>query len=86
MNYIKRLQSDNAAMARELAALRDGLADLYGYVSSSKFAVDTHVNTADITLRIREIETLATYAAEAAAVDNIDAAEVAEMVADGVAR
>ena len=56
MNYINRLQEETSQKDRETAALRDGLHELLCYVSSSKFSVDTTVNTSDIVNRIREIQ------------------------------
>ena len=59
MNYIHSLQATVAEKNREVQALRDGLADLYSYVTSAKYATDTNVNAADIVLRIREVQALA---------------------------
>lgn len=49
MNYITKIQTENKA-------LKEGLNDLLAYVRSSKFAIDPMVNSADIVLRIQEIQ------------------------------
>lgn len=60
MNYIQRLQAENKDQAEEIERLKEGLHSLLRYVQSSKFdgpnPEDGLVNTADIVLRIREIQ------------------------------
>jgi hypothetical protein len=50
MNHIKRLQKENEI-------LKQGLEDVLSYVQSPKFWTDQSVNTADIILRIQEVQT-----------------------------
>jgi hypothetical protein len=67
-NYIQRLRSENAALARELATLRTGLDALRSYFALPKFScgdrLDGYVNIADVLLRLREAESAATIAHE----------------------
>jgi hypothetical protein len=66
MNYITRLQSENAALTAELEALRSGLTDLRSYLASDKFATDSTVQVADVFNRLRDAENAATDARVAA--------------------
>ena len=65
-NYIHGLRSDNAALSREMAALRDGLDALRSYFALPKFScgdrLDGYVSIADVLLRLREAENAATEA------------------------
>jgi hypothetical protein len=60
MNYIKRLEEDNAALTAELAGLREGLRDLRGYLDSPKFSNgNPRVERSDIYNRLRDAENIA---------------------------
>jgi len=67
-NYIQRLRGENAALARELAALREGIDALRSYFALPKFScgdrLDGYVNVADVLLRLREAENAALHARE----------------------
>jgi hypothetical protein len=70
-NYIQRLRSENAALAREVAALRDGIHGLRSYFILPKFycgdTLDGYVNIADVLLRLREAEHAASDARQSKA-------------------
>ena len=70
-NYIHRLRSENAALAREVATLRHGIAELHCYFALPKFScgnrLDGYVNIADVLLRLREAENSATDARQGGA-------------------
>ena len=51
-----RLHDKVKAQAREIAALREGLRRLRGYLTGAKFHDDTNVNVRDVLLRLDEIE------------------------------
>lgn len=51
MNYLKKLEQENAA-------LKTWVADLDLYVNSSKFSENPMVNKNDINLRLQELRTL----------------------------
>ena len=56
MNYIKRLQRDNAEQATEIADLFFHLRDLVSYLQSPKFNcgndLDGYVNVSDVIARL----------------------------------
>ena len=68
MNYIKRLQADNAGLQREVEAIKDGLNDLRSYLDSSKFhcgdRLDNYVNIADVLAYLRKAEIAGILAGE----------------------
>lgn len=68
-NYIHRLQDENAALTRELEALRAGLADLRGYLNSPKFGADTTVQVGDVLARLADADSRAVRAHD---VDSIE--------------
>ena len=55
MNYIKQLQRDIELANRENARVESELRGLMGYLHSSKFHVDTTVQTSDVNSRLMEI-------------------------------
>ncbi len=56
MNYIKRLQRDNAEQATEIAEIKQEIRDLVGYLQSEKFncgnELDGYVNVSDVIARL----------------------------------
>ena len=56
MNYIKRLETENEILKKELDALTTGISDLASYLRSEKFqGIDNNwVNPQDVLLRLRE--------------------------------
>ena len=56
MNYIKQLQVDIDARKAEKLELSNGINELKGYLSSSKFWIETTVQVADVLHRLAEIE------------------------------
>jgi len=58
MNYIKQLQEDNATKDAIINEYKEGLENIYRYLSLPKFQgfENSNVNVNDIFLRIREIE------------------------------
>lgn len=60
MNFILALKAENRALARELAAVKDGLNALRGHLHSAKFAhgdrLDGYINTGDVLHWIRGAE------------------------------
>lgn len=60
MNFIRQLQNDNAALERQIAAVRAGLDDLRRYLHSDKFrcgdALDSYVNISDVLAYLRNAE------------------------------
>lgn len=54
MKYINQLQNENTELKAEVEALREGLANIRGYLNLPKFGVDVMVNKSDIFLRIEE--------------------------------
>lgn len=61
MNHILAQQKEIAGLKAEVEGLREGLRDLLIYVNSPKFHSEPHVSTADIVLRVREIESHGTH-------------------------
>ena len=56
MNNVERLKLQLEEARAELEALRDGLRDVKGYLTSPKFWEDRTVQVADVLLRIGEAE------------------------------
>ena len=56
MNYIKRLQRDNAEQATEIAEIKQEIRDLVSYLQSPKFncgnELDGYVNVSDVIARL----------------------------------
>jgi hypothetical protein len=62
MTKTETLKKENAKLAAMLTVAVDGLEDLRNYVGSSKFHANPMVNTSDIHLRVREVESAITDA------------------------
>ena len=58
MNYIKRLQAENAEHRKTIRAACQEVEDLYGYLASSKFHEDTTVQVADVFRRTAGLKSL----------------------------
>lgn len=60
MSYIRQLQADNAALHREIAAIKSGLNELRAYLHSPKFrcgdTLDSYVNLSDVLAYVRNAE------------------------------
>lgn len=52
MNYIHRLQAENAELQERITEARQALIDLSAYLASSKFREDTTVQKQDVINRI----------------------------------
>jgi site-specific recombinase XerD len=63
-NYIHRLQAERDRAQREVDALREGMRQLRGYLTSAKFHQDDSVNVRDVLLRLEELGAAATDAAD----------------------
>lgn len=55
MNYIKRLEQEKAVLKAELKAVTTGFHDLFGYLESPKFYIDTTVQVQDVMNRLQAI-------------------------------
>ncbi len=60
MNYIKRLQMENAAYADTLHTIETQTLEIIQYLSSAKFSTDDYVNRNDILPRLIDIRLNAT--------------------------
>jgi len=60
LNYIKRLEYENARKAAEIVGLRSILHDIKVYLSSTKFHEENWVNVHDILYMIQQGEGLVT--------------------------
>ena len=58
MNYINALELDVKEQAQQLAEIQSELIELYKYLESPKFHVDTTVQVGDIFSRTARIRTL----------------------------
>ena len=60
MNYIRQLQAQEAALQREIEALKNGFTDLRRYLQSEKFhcgdRLDGYVNVGDVLAYLRHAE------------------------------
>lgn len=54
MNYIDRLQRENAEMRAQLDAVREAINEARAYIGSSKFADWRYVSTMDMEVRLSE--------------------------------
>ena len=63
MNYIKRLEKENATYRRMIAAVEAEIVDVFRYLQSEKFHEDTTVQGADVMRRLENV-TGAAYEAQ----------------------
>ena len=54
MNYIKKLQAENAEKADQIAAYRLAMRELRNYLLSGKFSKDPTVQTRDVLYRLEQ--------------------------------
>lgn len=54
MNYIKKLEAENARRQAEIDARDAAIAELRDYLLSSKFSVDPTVQTRDVLTRLEQ--------------------------------